>query len=69
VVLAVNEMADNACDTAAPAVRVTLWATPTRILCDVSDSARGIPDPLAGWTPPDPSRLTEQGATFRGAVY
>ncbi len=41
---------------------MTLWETPTRVLCDVTDRGPGITDPLAGYTPPDPRRLVENGA-------
>jgi anti-sigma regulatory factor (Ser/Thr protein kinase) len=62
VVLAVNEVAGNGLRHGRPPVRVTLWPTPTHILCDVSDRGRGITDPLAGYTPPDPRSLAEDGA-------
>jgi anti-sigma regulatory factor (Ser/Thr protein kinase) len=62
MVLAVDEVAGNGLQHGRPPVRVTLWLTPTHILCDVTDRGRGITDPLAGYTPPDPVRLAEQGA-------
>ena len=62
VLLTVNEVAGNGLRHGRPPVRVTLWATPAHILCDVTDSGPGIADPLAGYTPPDPLRLAEHGA-------
>ena len=62
VVLAVNEVAGNGLRHGRPPVRVTLWATPAHILCDVTDRGPGITDPLAGYTPPDPLRLAEHGS-------
>jgi anti-sigma regulatory factor (Ser/Thr protein kinase) len=62
VVLAVNEVAGNGLRHGRPPVRVTLWATPAHIWCDVTDSGPGITDPLAGYTPPDPFRPAEHGA-------
>lgn len=62
VVLAVDEVAGNGLRHGRPPVRVTLWLTPTHILCDVSDRGPGITDPLAGYTPPDPLLLAEHGA-------
>jgi anti-sigma regulatory factor (Ser/Thr protein kinase) len=62
MVLAVNEVAGNGLRHGRPPVRVTLWPTPTHVLCDVTDRGRGITDPLVGYTPPDPLRLAEHGA-------
>jgi anti-sigma regulatory factor (Ser/Thr protein kinase) len=62
VVLAVNEVAGNGLRHGRPPVRVTLWLTPTHVLCDVTDRGPGITDPLAGYTPPNPLRLAEHGA-------
>jgi len=62
VVVAVNEVAGNGLRHGSPPVRVTLWLTPTHILCDVADHGPGITDPLAGYTPPNPRRLAEHGA-------
>jgi anti-sigma regulatory factor (Ser/Thr protein kinase) len=61
VLLAVGEVAGNGLRHGHPPVRVTLWLTPTRIMCDVTDTGHGIADPLAGYTPPDRVRLAEQG--------
>lgn len=62
VVLAVHEVAGNGLRHGRPPVRVTLWLTPTHILCDVTDGGPGITDLLAGYSPPDPLRLAEHGA-------
>jgi anti-sigma regulatory factor (Ser/Thr protein kinase) len=62
VVLAVGEVAGNGLRHGRPPVRVTLWVTPTYIMCDVTDRGPGFTDPLAGYTPPDPVRPAEHGA-------
>jgi anti-sigma regulatory factor (Ser/Thr protein kinase) len=62
LVLAVNEVAGNGLRHGRPPVQVTLWLTPSHIMCDVTDRGPGITDPLAGYTAPDPLRLAEHGA-------
>jgi anti-sigma regulatory factor (Ser/Thr protein kinase) len=62
MVLAVDEVASNGLRHGRPPIGVTLWMTPTHILCDVTDRGPGITDPLAGYTPPDPLLLADHGA-------
>ena len=57
-VAAVSEVATNAMQHGRPPVRVRAWATPTRLLCTVTDQGAGIEDPFAGYVPAhsDPAR-------------
>jgi anti-sigma regulatory factor (Ser/Thr protein kinase) len=52
-IVAVNEVAANGVAHGAPPVRVTLWADPTRLTCQVRDSGAGTLDPLTGFRYPD----------------
>jgi anti-sigma regulatory factor (Ser/Thr protein kinase) len=48
-VYAVSEVTTNAQQHGRPPVRVRFWATPTRLLCTVSDHGSGFDDPFAGY--------------------
>ncbi|HEU5108430.1 MAG TPA: ATP-binding protein [Micromonosporaceae bacterium] len=51
-VLAVNEILTNAVRHAGGSGRLRLWAVGARLLCEVTDSGRGIPPGLADIEPP-----------------
>ena len=48
--LGLSEMAANAFRHGAPPVSARTWASPTRLVCTISDAGRGV-DPLAGYWP------------------
>jgi anti-sigma regulatory factor (Ser/Thr protein kinase) len=49
---AVGEILLNAFRHGRPPVDVRLWATPTQLVCTVTDHGDGFDDPLAGYHPP-----------------
>jgi anti-sigma regulatory factor (Ser/Thr protein kinase) len=51
-VAAVAEVTANAFRHGRPPVELRLWATPSRLLCTVTDRGTGFDDPLAGYLPP-----------------
>ena len=50
---ALFEVAVNAMLHGGELASVQLWVTKDRLLCQVRDSGSGLPDPLAGYQPPD----------------
>ena len=52
LLIAVHEVASNAVEHGGGQGRVTFWKADGLLVCDVS-SSRPIPDPLAGYLPPD----------------
>ncbi|MDQ3764262.1 MAG: sensor histidine kinase [Actinomycetota bacterium] len=52
-VLAVDEIASNAIQHGGGSGVLQIWTGPQRMLCEVSDTGAGLPDPLAGYLPPD----------------
>jgi anti-sigma regulatory factor (Ser/Thr protein kinase) len=57
--LAIDEVTTNATLHGRPPVCVTLWTSPAKLVCTVTDTGTGVADPFAGYTPPpgdDPTR-------------
>jgi anti-sigma regulatory factor (Ser/Thr protein kinase) len=55
VVIVANELATNAIMHGGGTGRLRVWRTPTHVVCEVSDSGPGLPDPFgAGWVPVPP---------------
>ncbi|MEX1141538.1 MAG: sensor histidine kinase [Thermoleophilaceae bacterium] len=52
VVLAANEIASNAVVHGSPPIGARAWIDDDEFVCEISDSGRGLRDPLAGWTIP-----------------
>jgi anti-sigma regulatory factor (Ser/Thr protein kinase) len=50
-VLAIDEVTANAAEHGVPPVDVTLWCTPERLLCAVTDRGTAFDDPLIGYGP------------------
>jgi len=52
---ALFEVAVNAMLHGGEVASVQIWVSSDRILCKVTDSGSGLPDPLIGYQPPDPN--------------
>ncbi|MBB3676083.1 ATP-binding protein [Modestobacter versicolor] len=50
-VLAIDEVTANAAEHGVPPVDVTLWCSPERLLCAVTDRGTAFDDPLVGYGP------------------
>jgi anti-sigma regulatory factor (Ser/Thr protein kinase) len=61
-ITALSEVVQNALTHGRPPVRLCLWVTGDRVLCAVTDSGSGVPDPLTGLGPrPELNRGTGAG--------
>jgi anti-sigma regulatory factor (Ser/Thr protein kinase) len=61
LVAAANEILGNAMIHGRSTIRLRLWATPSRLLCIVSDGGAGPADPFAGYLPPATSAFAGNG--------
>jgi anti-sigma regulatory factor (Ser/Thr protein kinase) len=59
VVLVVSELASNAVRHGGHPASLSLWVTPTRFVCAVSDAGEGFHEELEGHEPPEPLELPE----------
>lgn len=59
-VLAVTEVATNALEHGAPPAAVSLWATSTSVICQITDNGR-FTEPLAGLLPPQMNQRRARG--------
>jgi anti-sigma regulatory factor (Ser/Thr protein kinase) len=50
-ITALSEVVQNALTHGGPPVRLCLWVTADRVVCTVTDSGTGVPDPLTGLGP------------------
>ena len=61
VSVAVSEVLSNAVLHAGGAKSVAVWSQDGRVICEVTDTGPGIPDPLVGYRPPSVGQLSGRG--------
>ena len=61
LVIAFNEVVTNAIVHGRGAIDVKVWSEPGTVVCTVDDEGTGLQDPLRGFVPPRPPRMSGGG--------
>lgn len=59
--LSVDEMVSNAARHGRPPIDLSLWISPTTLVCSIRDSGQGLDDPFAGYGPAHGEDLSRGG--------